>query len=1546
MRTLWLAMASLLLTVLALVLLSSRSLVLAQLPPALARVGRPLASQVPDVRAHSPSISPAQTSDDVWADAVIWVEASPLNSPSARNYAAIAYDSARGNAILFGGENYSRLGDTWKWGGTVWEQLSPTASPSVRTDAVIVYDDKRERLVLFGGFDGGWPTDTWEWDGSTWVQRATMTTAGGRTGHAMAFDIIRGHTVLFGGYTNRYMDDTWEWDGTNWAQQFPSVRPPARACPGMVYDAARRRVVLFGGYNERRLNDTWEWDGVEWVQRFPPVSPSARTHAALAYDSDRRRVVLFGGGSDTGLTDDTWEWDGRNWVQRLPPSSPGARYIHAIAYDTTRHSTILFGGTGADGQLRNDTWEYKWVTLSAFPSTRTIAPEQSTSFELATDGMQTPLTLSVSVLPQGITGQFWPSTVITPPAQATLMLTTSATTRDGLYPITLTARGDSFVVTTPVTLAVITRDFGLVPSPVSRTIYPGTSTSYSVAITASATFSQPVNVTLTGLPAGIRSSFTPNPVLPGGTTNLELAADLSAPADTYHLLLIGTAASFDGAAPVTLTRTTGITLVVLPAAITITVSPSSHAVFQGQSATYTLAVTATPGLTQPFSIAVEGLDDAQMELSRNPVPLGESALLTVTATLGTAPGTRSFTVSANSGTFAATTSAQLLVLPAGITLTVSPDSKTIYQGQPATYTLAVTATPGLTQPASLVVEGPEDMEITLSPNPLPLGATTTLTVSTTLSTTPGARNLRVTASSSGLTDTALLGLLVLPATITPTVSPDSQTVYRGQATSYNVGLSATPGFPSAATFQIAHLPQGTSYSLVPPSVAPGGSATLFITTTASTPLGPYQFTISGTAGSLVRSCSASLVVKEGVFLPLIMKRWPPIPYKPTLYAIAGSDDGDYAISWAESPSRLADTYVVQESTDLAFTTALRDVCTTSLDWCEASGKKAGTYYYRVRGGNKWGYGEWSNVQVASVLLPDTPILNAIDNAGGDGNYTVIWSAAARAGHYVLQEDTTNTFSAPVTVYEGPEAFWRAMSKTAGVYYYRVLSAGGTGQSGWSNIQGTTVLPPAVPSLNAIGNADGDGYYVITWGASARADSYTLQESTSSKFASPITVYEGAQASWGAEAKAPGTYYYRVRALGATGSSNWSTSRSALVKRTVNPPNDPYYGRQWGLAKVNAPQAWVRGHGAGLVIAIVDTGVDLDHPDLGSKLVAGWDFVNGDSTPQDDQGHGTHVAGIAAAVTNNGRGIAGLGWDAQIMAIKVLDSEGSGYVSDVADGIVWAANHGAKVINLSVGSEQWSDTLQAATGYAFNQGALVVAAAGNCGDPGSYWPNGCSIHNPPTYPAANPNVLAVGATSPNDARSSYSEYGYFVDVTAPGDGIYSTLWNNTYDYLTGTSMACPLVAGLAALVWSQNPTLSNANVADTIMSTAVDLGPLGRDDEYGWGRIDAARAVAGARSAESRVRHDQDRPSAVRATSSVATPVRAGVVLVRFRMGGVAGSQQSTLQRYGLQIVGEIGAIRVLKLRVAEGREVEVARQLALDPQVEFAEPDYQISLIR
>ncbi|MDN7024301.1 hypothetical protein FGU65_05240 [Methanoculleus sp. FWC-SCC1] len=279
------------------------------------------------------------------------------------------------------------------------------------------------------------------------------------------------------------------------------------------------------------------------------------------------------------------------------------------------------------------------------------------------------------------------------------------------------------------------------------------------------------------------------------------------------------------------------------------------------------------------------------------------------------------------------------------------------------------------------------------------------------------------------------------------------------------------------------------------------------------------------------------------------------------------------------------------------------------------------------------------------------------------------------------------------------------------------------------------------------------------------------------------------------------------------------------------PDDPMYAYQWSLEIIGADDAWSMEQGnSNITIAIVDTGIDYRHADLaGNYRSGGYDWVNDDADPLDDNGHGTHCAGIAAAVMDNDRGIAGVA-QVGIMAEKVLNAQGGGYISNVAKGIIHAADSGADIISLSLGGEYFSQTQKEACDYAWSKGCIIVAASGNGG--------GAEI----LYPAAYDSVIAIGSIGKTSALSSFSNQGSAQELVAPGERILATLPGDTYGYMSGTSMACPHVAGVAALVLSRYPAMTNENVRTVLAGTADDLGQDGRDSSYGFGRVDAEEAV--------------------------------------------------------------------------------------------------------
>lgn len=309
---------------------------------------------------------------------------------------------------------------------------------------------------------------------------------------------------------------------------------------------------------------------------------------------------------------------------------------------------------------------------------------------------------------------------------------------------------------------------------------------------------------------------------------------------------------------------------------------------------------------------------------------------------------------------------------------------------------------------------------------------------------------------------------------------------------------------------------------------------------------------------------------------------------------------------------------------------------------------------------------------------------------------------------------------------------------------------------------------------------------------------------------------------------------------------WVEPVTAFSLQTTT-PNDPSYSLQWGIAQVDLPEAWdlVRGS-ATVTVGIVDTGIDGLHEDLTGRVVDGYNFVSNaaisTNSPSDDNSHGTNIAGVIGALTNNGKGIAGTDWNANLMPLKVADQAGNADATAVTNAILYAADHGVDVLNLSLGSSIDNAAVREAVAYAASTGVTMIAAAGN------------ESGQPILYPAAYSGVIAVGSIDASDVRSSFSNSGPELDVMAPGEGIVSTTFKATtptnhsqYETVSGTSVAAPYVSGIAALLLDYHPGLTPTDIESILRSTADK--PAGMQGEtntntYGYGRVNALKALEG------------------------------------------------------------------------------------------------------
>ncbi|MEM1515708.1 MAG: S8 family peptidase [Candidatus Bathyarchaeia archaeon] len=280
------------------------------------------------------------------------------------------------------------------------------------------------------------------------------------------------------------------------------------------------------------------------------------------------------------------------------------------------------------------------------------------------------------------------------------------------------------------------------------------------------------------------------------------------------------------------------------------------------------------------------------------------------------------------------------------------------------------------------------------------------------------------------------------------------------------------------------------------------------------------------------------------------------------------------------------------------------------------------------------------------------------------------------------------------------------------------------------------------------------------------------------------------------------------------------------------PNDPYYSSQWHLEKIDVPEAWdITTGNQTVIIAVLDSGVDPNHPDLAGKLLQGWNFYDDNADTSDVYSHGTKVAGTAAAIANNGIGVTSVAWNCMILPVRVTDPNGYTTYSLLSKGLIYAADRGAKVAIISFQIFNGSASLMSAVKYFVDKGGLVIAAAGNTGRYEDY--------------ADNPYIVSISTTTSDDTIASFSSHGPYVDLSAPGVSIYTTFKGGGYGASSGTSFSAPIVAGVAALIFSTNPSLTPSQVEQILKSTAVDLGGAGYDVYYGWGRVEAYEALKAA-----------------------------------------------------------------------------------------------------
>lgn len=515
-----------------------------------------------------------------------------------------------------------------------------------------------------------------------------------------------------------------------------------------------------------------------------------------------------------------------------------------------------------------------------------------------------------------------------------------------------------------------------------------------------------------------------------------------------------------------------------------------------------------------------------------------------------------------------------------------------------------------------------------------------------------------------------------------------------------------------------------------------------------------------------------------------------------------------------------------------------------------------------------------NMWTFTTQAPPPPLAptNLHKTSVTSNSISIAWNASSGASGYKIYRSTDNMNFSQIGQTSFTSYIDSGLSPST-TYYYKVTAFNTYGESDYSNTIGvTTGIRQENGTISGKVNVyTGKSPFISSAFQNTFSTNWQIQEEPKPAYAPNEVIVGFKKGVKGSTALAMSSIPFDYKIISTLKTPNQSVN-SALIKTSTDVenavnyfrslpnveyaepnyisyalsiPNDQYYSDQWNLLDIDVPQAWqVTKGGNNVIVAVVDTGVSLTHPDLEDALVPGYNFVSDNADPTDDYGHGTHVAGIIAAETNNSIGVAGIDWGGQfstkIMPVKVLGADGRGSDYQVAEGIVYATQHGAKVINMSLGGSVFSTTEQKACQYAYDNGVVLVASAGN------------SNANSLDYPAAFSTVIPVSAVGPNNTRAYYSNYASNV-IYAPGgemhyegdpNGIISTYYatattpHNTYAYLQGTSMAAPHISAIAALMIAKGIT-NPANIWNILKTTSTYIGP---SSEYGYGLVNAYNAV--------------------------------------------------------------------------------------------------------
>jgi M6 family metalloprotease-like protein len=738
----------------------------------------------------------AADSNQTWIwNGTNWIQMNPAVSPPARDSAAMAYDAVSQKVVLFGGYwAFGIANDTWTWDGSNWTQMNPLNSPSPRVNAGMAFDPMHGNTVLFGGLQPEtplWYADTWIWNGSNWQQIATDNTPPARAGQALAYDPALQSVIMVGGMGGKlitgpyswyedFRQDTWAWNGETWIQWFPETQPNPAYTAGAYYDNVRNAFTLHIGDSltcVARGPKTFTLTGTVTANTPTPgfrlaasatsasVASGASTPLLLtttAFNQFQSSIALSVNGLPKGVTATF------SSASIAAPGSGTSTLTLAAASGTAAGSfTLTVTATG--GGVTNT----QPVTLTVLPApsfsltasatVTTVTSGASATFKLTTAalyGFQSPIALSMTGLPKGVTASFAPATIASPGSgTSTLTLSAASGMALGSFTLNVTATGAGVTKTQSVSLSVIPApSFSLTPSATSATVYVGASTTIKVTTTALYGFQSQIALSMTGLPKGVTASFAPATIAsPGsGTSTLTLSA------------ASGTAASSVNPTMEALGGGMGITqlinLTVLPPpSFSLTPSATSATVSPGASTMIKVATAALYGFQSQVLLSVSGLPKgmtASFAPSSFAAPGSGTTLLTMTAASATAAGSFSLTVTATGGGQTKTQPVNLTVLPPpSFSLTPGATSATVVRGASTTIKLTTAALYGFQSQVLLSVSGlPKGVTASFAPASIaaPGSGTTTLTLGAASATTAGSFNLTVTATGGGVTKTQAL----------------------------------------------------------------------------------------------------------------------------------------------------------------------------------------------------------------------------------------------------------------------------------------------------------------------------------------------------------------------------------------------------------------------------------------------------------------------------------------------------------------------------------------------------------------------------------------------------------------------------------------------------------------------------------------------------------------------------------------------------------------------------------------------------------------------